>query len=336
LPAWQEFLMSISKRIVASRRKAFTLVELLVVIAIIGVLVALLLPAVQAAREAARRISCGNNVKQLGLSLHNYHDTFNAFPPSATITPGQTFDSWSAQARLLPFIEQENLGDLINWSASYASQPLVTRTRVASLMCPSEVNDKERPDGALTHYPLNYGINVGVWHVFNPTAGSGGDGIVYPNSQTGFAAITDGSSNTMAFAEVKAYNPYFRDGKSASATIPSSVTDGRLKQGDFKTNSGHTEWVDGRAHQSGFTGTFPPNTEIIHVDGVEYDVDFTSSREGKTTNEITYASVTSRSYHPGGVQVSMSDGSVRFVAETIALQTWRAMATRAGGEVISN
>lgn len=319
------------------QRTAFTLVELLVVIAIIGILIALLLPAVQAAREAARRMSCSNNLKQIGLALHNYHDTYNRFPPSAILPFGATFDSWSVQARLLPFLEQANLQDLINWNFPYTAQPNVTRVRVPTYLCPSEINDRERPDGALTHYPLNYGINLGTWFVYDPNTRRGGNGLSHPNSLTSMANVTDGTSNTLAFAEVKAWSPYFRDGSNpaaAGAPIPADPASVPLV-GEFKANSGHTEWVDGRAHQTGFTGTFPPNTEVPYVSGGQtYSVDFTSRREGKTINELTYAVVTSRSYHPGGAQVLLTDGSARFVSETVELNLWRSLSTRDGGEVV--
>lgn len=321
------------------RQNAFTLVELLVVIAIIGILIALLLPAVQSAREAARRASCTNNLRQIGLALHNYHDTHKQFPPSVILPAGVVpFDGWSAQARLLPFVEQENLHDLIDWNLDYKSQPAVTKTPVATYLCPSEVNNEERPDGSLTHYPLNYGINLGTWFMYDPNKREGGDGLTYPNSKTRFASVTDGTSNTLAFAEVKAWNPYLRDAGNPNASmapIPNAPTDISNLGGDFKTNSGHTEWVDGRAHQIGFSGTFPPNAVIPFTSGGKtYDIDFTSSREGKTANQLTYAAVTSRSYHAGGANAVLTDGSVRFVAETIELTTWRSLATRNGGEVV--
>jgi hypothetical protein len=150
--------------------------------------------------------------------------------------------------------------------------------------------------------------------------------------------VQDGTSNTLAFAEVKAFNPYLRDGGTPSAPgtpLPASTGEVVAYAGNFKTNSGHTEWVDSRVHQSGFTATFPPNTEVIHVVGNDrFDVDFNSSREGKTVDQLTYAAVTSRSYHPGGVMVALVDGSCRFVAETIDPFQWRALATRQGGEVV--
>jgi prepilin-type processing-associated H-X9-DG protein len=137
---------------------------------------------------------------------------------------------------------------------------------------------------------------------------------------------------------VKAWSPYRRDSGNPSALgapIPNTPTDVISLGGDFRANSGHTEWVDGRAHQTGFTGTFVPNTVVpFNSAGTVYDIDFNSYREGKTANELTYAVVTSRSYHPGGVNVMLADGSVRFVAETVDLATWRSLSTCDGGEVV--
>ena len=166
-----------SRRTVVST--PFTLIELLVVIAIIGILVALLLPAIQAAREAGRRASCSNNLRQIGVALHNYHDTHGSFPPGAIHPTGVTSKSWSIHARLLAFLEEENLQDLIDWSAPYSAQGEVTRTRIDAYICPSDPGDRERPDGSITHYPLTYGVNMGTWFVFNPNNQTGGDGLVY-------------------------------------------------------------------------------------------------------------------------------------------------------------
>jgi prepilin-type N-terminal cleavage/methylation domain-containing protein len=195
----------------APRRTAFTLVELLVVIAIIGSLVAILLPAIQSAREAARRSSCSNNLRQIGVALQNYHDTNLRFPPSACLPKGATADNWSVQARLLPYLEEAGLEDLIDWSLPYNVQPQVAKVRVSPYLCPSEKRDEQRPDGALIHYPLNYGVNLGTWFIYDPTKQTGGDGLVYPNSHTSFRSLADGSSKTLAFAEFKAWTPYLRD-----------------------------------------------------------------------------------------------------------------------------
>ena len=139
-------------------------------------------------------------------------------------------------------------------------------------------------------------------------------------------------------AEVKAYTPYLRDGGAPGATGVAPPTDPTVVAGyggSFKVDSGHTEWVDARVHQAGVTTTFPPNTVVPYsTGGVNYDIDFISSREGATTNRPTYASVTARSYHPGGVNALMGDGSVRFVANAITTASWRAYGTRAGNEVV--
>src|SRR5262249_24931929 len=121
-------------------RAAFTLIELLVVIAIIAVLIGLLLPAVQKVREAASRVRCANNLKQIGLALHNYMDTNNGLPPNGLYGTGGSKNTWSAMARLLPFIEQENLHRQIDFNTPYSSQPNLSSTRIATYVCPSEPN----------------------------------------------------------------------------------------------------------------------------------------------------------------------------------------------------
>ncbi|QEG41350.1 DUF1559 domain-containing protein [Roseimaritima ulvae] len=327
-------------------RQAFTLVELLVVIAIIGVLVGLLLPAVQAAREAARRMSCSNNLKQIGLAIHNYESSTTRLPASWSHPGNASGDGWSSQARLLPYLEQMALADEIDFAAGYGVAQINTSTglqrlasfRVPTYLCPSEVNDNVRNDssGAPEHYPLNYGYNAGPFFVFNPANGTTGEGVFAANRYLGFNSCTDGLSQTLAFAEVKAYTPYFRDVAAGnSQSIPTSTAEICALGGSFKSTTGHTEWVDGRVHQTGVTSTFGPNTEVLCVQGgTTYDVDWTNMREGRSTTDTTYAAVTSRSYHPGGVNVVLMDGSVQFKAETIDLVTWRALSTRAGGEVV--
>lgn len=326
------------------RHAAFTLVELLVVIAIIGVLVALLLPAVQFARESARRASCQNNLKQWGLALNNFEGTIRSFPSSwkPTTPIGTRVDGWSAQAQLLPYLEQGSAYNFINFDNSYTQQMLVPNTlppakisamKVPVLICPSEKRTGIRFDAAniAEHAPLNYAANLGVWFVFDPATRQGGAGAFTPMQPTSGGEVTDGYSNTIAFSEVKTYTPYYRNAALANPTAPVPASVCSLG-GQFKSDSGHTEWVDGRAHQTGFTSLFGPNTEVVcNVSGLPYDVDWTNQQEGAGT-AVTSAAVTSRSYHPNGVQCVMVDGSVHFISDTIHISIWQALSTRHGNE----
>jgi prepilin-type N-terminal cleavage/methylation domain-containing protein/prepilin-type processing-associated H-X9-DG protein len=330
-------------------RRAFTLVELLVVIAIIGVLVALLLPAIQAARQAAHRMSCQNNLKQLGLALHNYESSLSVFPPSAIVFGGATAQPWSGQSFLLPYVEASNIQGQINYGVGYhhpdnkALFPPngVATVRVPVLMCPSETKDRARTDASGTpeHYPLNYVLNMGQYLIFHPATQADGGGAFAPNGHLTPASFTDGLSNTIALAEVKAFNPRFHDVTSMPATPPTSpaaVSGGYTGGGAWSATNGHTEWVCGRAIHIGFTTTFTPNTLVPHIaDGITYDIDVSSSREGKNATDVTYGIITARSYHPGVVNAVFMDGSVRPVSDNIDLATWRAMGTRSGGEIIN-
>ena len=318
------------------RRRAFTLIELLVVVAIIAVLIALLLPAVQSARSAARRTQCKNNLKQIGLALHNYLETYSVFPPSfCTDGPtGTGGGEWSVQARILPFVDQGGAYNEINFREGYEATPGVSAMRIPIYLCPSEPKD-ERRDGTVSHYPANYGYNAGTWQLYDPLSGEGGDGAFFPNSRLGMRDFLDGTSNTLCFSEVKAYTPHVRDGMDGPATAPASID--ALTAGQFRLNSGHTEWVDGRVNQTGFTTTFGPNT-VTPVAGSTgeaplsaTDGDFTSCREDKPCDTFVRAAVTSRSHHPGIVQVLLLDGSARAVTENINLGVWRNLGGRQDG-----
>lgn len=328
-------------------RSGFTLVEILVVIAIIGILIGLLLPAVQQVREAARRVSCGNNLRQMAIATLNYESTYQALPASWLVAGDLTSGDvagWSAQAQILPFLEQGNLFDRINFDQSYNHQPLITvnnsfqklqTARIPTYLCASERNDIARlKNGVPEHYPLNYGVNAGTWFVFDPASKQIGNGTLATNRRLQMAWITDGTSNTLFFAEVKAYTPYFRNAaKIGSLEMPADPASVSNLGGDFKSSSGHTEWVDGRIHQTGFTATFAPNTIVPYRDGAqEFDVDWTNQQEGKSRAARTYAVVTSRSFHPAGVNTARADGSVHFAANSIDLFTWQSLATRDGQE----
>ncbi len=328
-------------------RHGFTLVELLVVIAIIGVLVGLLMPAVQQAREAARRLQCTNNLKQLSLACQLYHDTHDTFPPSWDGT-GQ----WSGIARLLPFIEQAPLEAAIDWNTSYTAYqsngaqgnvlnvgvPLPA-VELDMLKCPSEVNLRAvdvTGDGAPDHFPSNYAMSIGTFLVYD--GAQSGDGAFGANRFTRLAEFADGSSNTMAFSEVNAFTRFHSASVYDNSTgipalsavageINSNVTSGTAP-------SGHTQWVSGNVQQTGFTAFFTPNT-IFNIDGRLQPADFVNNSEGASDVDQNpcMAAVTARSFHPGVVNVAFVDGSVSKVTETVDLNVYRTVATRFGGEV---
>jgi prepilin-type N-terminal cleavage/methylation domain-containing protein/prepilin-type processing-associated H-X9-DG protein len=335
------------------RKTGFTLIELLVVIAIIAILIGLLLPAVQKVREAAARIRCANNLKQIGLALHGYMDANNGLPPNGNYAYNgsavTTVNAWSGMARVLPYIEQENLFRGIDFTQGYNAQPGISSKRVGTYVCPSEVNDKgfgTDPTYGNKHWVINYAGNQGTWAVLTQKAAGMqvGDGAFAPNRGFRPGDFADGLSNTLALAEVKAFTPR-TGGSSTTATAPglappAAATDIATGFGlglaafDPSRNT-HVEWVDGKVHETGFTTAFPPNTVVAYISGgTTYDVDFVSATESNPGD--TYAAVTSRSFHSGGVNVALMDGSVRFVRNSIPVGTWRALGTRAGGEVIGN
>lgn len=327
------------------RRFAFTLIELLVVIAIIGILVGLLLPAVQAAREAARRMQCSNNLKQVGLAMHMYMDTNQGLPPNGiyswTGSAVRTESAWSAMARILPFIEQESLFSGIDLTSSYNSQTQISSQRVATFMCPSEVNDSGQgsdPVYGNKHWTINYVINGGTWAVMTNKSGIAkyGDGAFSPNRSYKPADFLDGLSHTLAVAEVKPLTQRVTSADDtatfATPPVPPTVV-ASLASGAFDpTAYTHKEWVDGKFHETGFTTTFTPNAKVPFINaGIEYDVDLVLAKESKVGD--TYAAVTLRSYHTGGVNAVLMDGSVHFITNSIELATYRALGTRAGHEV---
>lgn len=272
------------------------------------------------------------------MALFNHEAALRYFPALGDYRSAGTTVYWSVHARLLPYCEQTALHRVIDFSIPIAQQPAVAKIRIPYLLCPSEVNDRHRPDGpTFIHYPLTYAFNAGLWKIHQPTTATGaGSGVFLVNQNTRARDLLDGSSNTLGIAEVKAFTPYLRDGGQPSGDIPAPTSPESLGSfgGEFKTDSGHTEWVDARTHQTGFTTTFGPNTFCRHVhQGKEYDIDFNSMREGRSATVPTYAVVTSRSYHSGMVTVWMMDGSTRSVSNSIEISVWQALGTRHGGEI---
>ncbi|PQO34661.1 DUF1559 domain-containing protein [Bremerella cremea] len=299
-------------------RHGFTLVELLVVIAIIGVLIALLLPAVQQAREAARRMQCSNNHKQIGLAMHNYHDTYNSFPAG---TYGCCWGTW--QVSILPYVEQNNLYENYNVDDKYGSAPRygstenldVTSQRLEAFTCPSDTPNAPLGTAPLAitshNYAANYG-NTGYAQQANLNGEVfGGAPFEYvsggSNEYYGFKDIVDGTSNTLLAAEVL--------------------------QGQSRDLRGFTWWGDA----SSFTAYLPPNAS--EPDRIYSSSYCNSLPQLNLPCDVSTSSAptmfAARSRHPGGVQVTLCDGSSRFIAETIRLDVWRYLATTRGREVVS-
>jgi prepilin-type N-terminal cleavage/methylation domain-containing protein/prepilin-type processing-associated H-X9-DG protein len=330
-------------------RPAFTLVELLVVIAIIGILVALLLPAVQAAREAARRNQCKNNLKQLGLATLNYESAQRKLPPSANVdlsstAPTGNNGSWGVHGRLLEYLEEASLRSLVDIELAWDNQMAISGLQISGFQCPSDSRSQEVRDpggGKALLYATNYGFNLGEWFVYDPTTDKGGRGMFYPNSHLRLAKVIDGTSKTLLAAEVKAWTPYTRNGGSPTATPPATAAEAatQVASGTEYKDTGHTEWPDGRVHHTGFTTAMTPNTFVPYTPsgGTEVDADYNSWQEGRqgATGSPTYAIITSRSHHAGQVQVAMVDGSVQAVTDGVELVVWRAMSTRDGEEVVN-
>ena len=321
-----------------TRTRGFTLIELLVVIAIIAVLIALLLPAVQAAREAARRTQCKNNLKQLGLALHNYESTHRVFPPGSL---GYPF-VWSPQAQLLPYIEQGHLQSLLVFQVppmvafgagfdpvAVAQNETAAKSPVPLFTCPS---DKERVPNSLyggISYPANAGSGINqIGVAADDGSVSNADGVIFQRSRIGFRDVTDGTSNTAAFGEqllgdgvnsAPAANDFRR--RVVELPMATQTTEVACTAAGAPAWSGQrgAKWINGHMADAMYNHYFVPNAKVPDCHNGFHNFAITSAR----------------SAHTGGVQVALVDGSVRFVSENLDLTIWRGIATRDGGEVIS-
>jgi prepilin-type N-terminal cleavage/methylation domain-containing protein/prepilin-type processing-associated H-X9-DG protein len=332
-------------------RRGFTLIELLVVIAIIGVLVSLLLPAVQSAREAARRAQCTNNLKQLGLGLHNYEGALGMFPIGNALFgvgtgPAILENGWSVPARLFPYMEQASAFNASNFSTKYSDRQntTVVAMRIPFLTCPSDAGADTM--FSPTYHNGTYGWNQGEWFVWGGyNSGQMSTGMFGVNFGRRIAGIADGTSNTIAASEGKAKQPQLRSGNSSScvASAPAVAPDPAgmraLIQSAFGScvttkDPGKTRWANANSYYSGLTFALPPNPRSTAGPGnvVDYDLVTVDENNGAPT----YAAVSARSYHPGGVNCLLADGSVRFVKDSVNWTAWRALGTVAGGEVVSS
>ena len=332
--------------------RGFTLIELLVVIAIIAVLIALLLPAVQSAREAARRIQCTNNLKQIGLGLHNYESIAGAFPPSEIVQGTGNTVTWtggfSVHARVLPFMEQGVAFNSINFNFSHLGAPnsTVVTLSMSSFVCPSDINkDQRTPFPAFTGLTAtasvtSYGVNAGDWFVWNGFNGPESRNAFLVNRSRRIAEFVDGTSNTLLATDVKVYNPLcgpfspVPPGMTPTSVAPPNADPFTVAPAYASCTPGmaHTFWADGNSHETSMTTAWPPNKMISNANGSELDYETPLIVSGGPT----YAALTARSYHPGGVNALLGDGSVRFVKSSIDGNTWRALGTVSGGEVISS
>lgn len=308
------------------RRNAFTLVELLVVIAIIGVLVALLLPAVQQAREAARRSQCINHLKQLALALHNHHDTYGKFPPGGNYddmdgpsNPIPTHHTWITHT--LPFMEQSSLYEMIDLDESSYLQLMpdgvtpIRRTEIATLLCPSDLplEINENHDMAITNYVGSEGFH---WW-------PNGDGLFSPGKyKNRMASIKDGTSQTIILAEATT------QGAEGGPAMQGGGT-GRKRRGTGRVFSTALVASSGGGH--------PTQPERVNPEGGT-TADHGWWKAAPHAYAPTYISHWAPnaewggpdSYHPGGLNIGVGDGSSRFLAHTIDYHVWRSLNSMSG------
>lgn len=302
--------------------RGFTLIELLVVIAIIAILIALLLPAVQQAREAARRSTCKNNLKQIGLAMHNYHDTHQLFPYAhMAITSGypnycHNRDTWFH--RILPYIDQAPMynayeGDCSNVSSStsnhvhnISSSQTFVKTALPVFMCPSDIGPAFAENGGV-RWGGNY---IGCIGWANNRSTGTDNGIFGQNTRTKFRDVKDGTSNTLLMSEAV-----------QRVEVPTG----------FSWGCPGCYWIGGAHGEVTFTAYETPNTSAADQNYLcKSTTDVNAPCVTNQSSRWNYA----RSQHVGGVHVGMADGGVRFISENIDRGTYRALSTRSGGEVV--
>ncbi len=308
------------------RRRGFTLIELLVVIAIIAVLIALLLPAVQQAREAARRSQCKNNLKQMGLAIHNYHESFGCIPiadVNGTSTP------ISAHARLLPYLDQSPLYALVDFNVPYndVKNTAARMTELQVFRCPSDPDTLPMSVGGRNNYYWNAGSGI-VMYNSGQTGLPQSNGVIFHQRRIKFSDITDGLTNTAAMAE-----KLTGDGSNGISTPRTdtfqpgtypTTSDEALQQCNAMnvtdlTKQGYSNvggpWLQQYHSTNQYNHVLPPNGRSCM---------FPPGRIATTPN----------SQHTGGVHMLLCDGSVRFVSDSIHLATWRSLGSINGGELL--